>query len=155
MTTNMGRKFYVSPTPQPVEMDLDAFEDVSDWLEVRFVGNIDQTGTETNVINYDTMDTKYSDKGKGISNAGDPTVECKYDGSDPGQAKLTELALTNMYYAFKFAYDDKLTTTGGGTVEYNRGIVLGPVNPNGAPEDFKLSVFTLGLTQQSFTVVAS
>lgn len=156
MATNMGRKTYISPTPQPDEMKLTDFEALLDWVEIKFVGNIDQTGTETNIINYDTMDTKFSDKGKGISNAGDPTVECRYDGTDAGQLLATQLALTPNKYAVKFEYDDAVTpSTGTGTIEYNRGIVTGPLNPNGGPEDFKLSVFTFGFVQQSFTVPAT
>lgn len=155
MATNMGRKTYISPTPQPDEMTLEDFEELADWVEIKFVGNIEQTGTETNIIGYPTMDTKFEDKGKGISNAGDPTIECRYDGQDAGQILAAQLALTPHKYAFKFEWDDALTTGGTGTIEYNRGIITGPLNPNGGPEDFKLSVFTLGLVQQNFTVPAT
>lgn len=153
--SNKGRKTYVSPTPQPDDLDLAGFEAILDWVEIKKVGNIGETGTQTNILSYDTMDTGFSDKEKGISNAGDPTIECRYVPTDPGQIKAEELALTNMKYAFKFEYDDKLTTAGTGTIEYNRGIITGPTIPNGGVEDFPLRVFTLGLVQQNVIVPAT
>ncbi|MGU3575639.1 hypothetical protein ACLBWZ_08900 [Brucellaceae bacterium C25G] len=155
MATNMGRKTYVSKTPQPAEMSLDDFEALTDWLEVRFVTEIGESGVNTNILSLPVMDTKFTEKGKGISDAGDVAITVRYDAADPGQALLRELGETNMYYAFKFQIDDKATPTGAGSIEYNRGLITGPLRSNGAPEDFVTETFTGGFTQQPFWVSAT
>jgi hypothetical protein len=43
-------------------------------------------------------------------------------------------------------------TGGQGTKIYNRGIVTGPVRPNGANEDLDLERFTLGFIQEEIVV---
>lgn len=153
-TANMGRKFYICATPQPDDLIVSEFAALT-WVEVKYVGNIGETGTQENIISYDTMDTTVTQKQKGIANAGDPTVEVAYDADDDGQQAMRDAAETRMNYAFKFEFDDAPTLVGTPTIKYNRGIVAGPAEPNGGPEDFLLNVFTLGLNQKQITVPAS
>lgn len=153
--TNMGTKFFISPTIAPSDLALSAFEDLEDWVEVGSIGNIGETGSQVNILNYDTMDTTVSQKAKGIINAGDPTVECAYVPADLGQIAMRTAAKTNFNYAFKIVHNDKVTPAGTGTTHYNRGLVAGPSTPNGAVEDFILNVFTLALNQEQITVPAT
>ena len=76
MATNKGRKFYVSKTSQPVDMTITEFEAVTDWLEVTNVGEVGESVISTNIVSYPTMDTEFTNKGKGISDAGDMTITC-------------------------------------------------------------------------------
>lgn len=150
---NMGRKFFICTTPQEEDLSVAEFEALT-YVEVKYVGNIGETGTQENIISYDTMDTTVTQKQKGIANAGDPTIEVAYDPNDPGQAAMRDAAETRNNYAFKFEFDDAVGA-GTPTVKYNRGVVAGPAEPNGGPEDFLLNVFTLGLNQKQITVPAS
>ena len=72
--------------------------------------------------------------------------------TDAGQIALRAAALTDYRYAFKFTDDDKPASDYTDTVHYNRGIVNGPVRPNGRNEDFILERFTLGLVQREVVV---
>lgn len=159
-TTQAGAKFYIA-----VDENDDALvsnENLTqaqyeglDWLEVKGVGSFGQTGTETNGVSYDTLSDDVTQKGKGISNAGDPEVECRRIGSDPGQIEMTAAALTKNSYAFKYELANSPDATGNGTIRYNRGLVMGPTSPNGRNEDFDLAVYTLGLNQREIIVEAA
>lgn len=155
MATNMGRKFYVSKTPQPVDMTITEFEAVTDWLEVTNVGEVGESGVNTNIVSYPTMDTEFTNKGKGISDAGDMTVTCKYVANDPGQLLMSELAATAMDYAFKTVWKDSLTAAGKGTTKYDRGIIVGPLVSGGGPEDFHTVTWTCGFQQRYVEVPAT
>ncbi len=156
--TQSGAKFYIAvdvsndPVPQNSDLNQAGFEALT-WLEVSQVGNVGETGTTTNIVSYDTISTDVTQKGKGISNAGDPTVECARVGSDLGQIAMRAASLTTDSYAFKYELDDSAGTNG--TTYYNRGLVTGPSRPNGGNEDFDLEVYTLGLNQREVVVEAA
>jgi hypothetical protein len=159
--TNSGAKFYIAvdnaglALPQPSALTKAQFEAL-DWLEVKGVGSVGETGTNTNILAYDTLATEVSNKSKGISNAGDPDVEVARIYNDPGQIQMRAAALTRPSYAFKYEQDDQITpTTGNGTTYFNRGIITGPRHPNGRNEDFVLEVYTLGLNQKEIVVEPS
>ncbi|HUH57441.1 MAG TPA: hypothetical protein VL020_02875 [Pseudomonadales bacterium] len=155
MATNMGRKFFVSETPQPNDMTLTEFEVITDWVEVTKVGEVSESGVNTNILSYPTMDTEFTNKGKGISDAGDQTITCRYVADDPGQILMSELAKTNMDYAFKTVWNDQLTAGGAGTTKYDRGIIVGPVVSGGGPEDFHTLTWTCGFQQRYVEVPAT
>jgi len=157
--TQAGAKFYIAvdvttseALPKDTDLTKTEYEALT-WLEVKGVGNVGQTGTDTNVVNYDELATDVTQKGKGISNAGDPDVECRRIGADPGQVEMRRATTTKSSYAFKYELDD----SGGvnGTTFFNRGLVMGPTRPNGGNEDFDLEVYTLGLNQKEVVVEAA
>ena len=113
------------------------------------VGSIGEMGTATNVISYDTLDEDVTQKAKGISNAGDPDIECKRIAADAGQVALRAAGAIAVKdnYAFKVTDQD-------GTVHYTRAVVTGPRRPNGRNEDFELEVFNLGCNQVEVVVAA-
>lgn len=157
--TQAGAKFYIGvdtttseAKPQDTDLTLTEYEGLT-WLEVKGVGNVGQTGTDTNVVSYDELATEVTQKGKGISNAGDPDVECRRIGADPGQVEMRAATETKSSYAFKYELDDAGSTNG--TTFFNRGLVMGPTRPNGGNEDFDLEVFTLGLNQKEIVKEAA
>lgn len=152
---NAGRKLFICTTPQPNDLDATGFAALS-WVQVGGVGNHGETGSTTNILTYDTWDTDVSDKAKGVTNAGDPDVEVAYNANDLGQQALRAAALTRFKYAFKIEGNDKpnADVDSTNTIRYNRGLVTGPRQPNGAVEDFDLEIFTLGLVQRQITVPA-
>ncbi|MFD1944735.1 hypothetical protein [Paradevosia shaoguanensis] len=149
--TNKDRKAYICTTPQPNVLDQAAFEALT-WIEIGNVGAIGESGTQTNVVSYDELATDVTQKGKGISNAGDPTIECARNPTDPGQVALRAAAKTNFNYAFKFEDKDAPDADHTNSVYYNRGLVTGPTRPNGRNEDFILEVFTMALNQREIVV---
>lgn len=149
--TQKDVKFYICTTPQPADLDQAGFEALT-WVAVGQVGKIGETGIKTNVVSYDTLDTDVSTKAKGVSNAGDPTVECARSYNDAGQVAMRAAALTNFNYATKIERNDAPDASTTNTVIYNRGLVMGPTRPNGGVEDFDLEIFTLGLQQREVVV---
>jgi len=157
-TTQAGAKFYIAvdisdqPVAQNTDLDQAGYEGLT-WLEVKGVGSVGETGTNTSIVSYDELSTEVTQKGKGISNAGDPEVEVRRIGTDPGQLAMRAAALTKNSYAFKYELDDSLGVNG--TTFYNRGLVTGPRHPNGRNEDFDLEIYALGLNQKELTVEAA
>lgn len=148
--TNAGSTLWICATPQPSDLTLGQFQALT-YVQVKGVGSHGETGSSTNILTYDTWDTDVIQKGKGITNAGDPEIELARVPTDAGQIILRAAALTNLNYAFKIIRNDAVTVGGQATVRYNRGLVVGPRTPNGRNEDFDLEVFTLGLQQRQVT----
>jgi len=144
--TQAGKTIEVSTTSENSDLDQTAFEGLI-YTQVKGVGSIGETGINTNIVNYDTLEDAVQSKGKGISNAGDPQIECRRIASDAGQAALRTAGAPGDTdaRAFKVTHQD-------GTVEYQRGLVTGPVRPGGRNEDFELEQFTLALVQQEVIV---
>lgn len=148
--TNKGRKVYVCETPQATDLNQAAFEALT-WVQVKHVGNVGETGTSTNIVNYDTLEDDVIQKSKGLSNAGDPAIEVARTPDDPGQIILTTMGLTNLDYAFKIEDADGLAGFTN-TIYFNRGKVTGPSRPGGRAEDFIVEVYTLALNQEEVVV---
>jgi hypothetical protein len=149
--TNAGSKLFVCSTPQQSDLAQADFEALT-WVEVKSLGNLGETGSKTNILNYDTWDTIVTQKAKGITDAGSPTLEFARIPTDPGQIIMRQIAKTNLNYAFKIVRNDPAVSGGIGTVIYNRGLVTGPTRPGGKNEDFDLEVFTLALNQPEVVV---
>jgi hypothetical protein len=60
----MHKTEYISATIAPNDLALTDFEAIDDWVEVVKVGNIGETGSQVNILNYDTMDTTVTQKQK-------------------------------------------------------------------------------------------
>lgn len=145
--TNSGGKVAICSTPQPTALDVTEFGNLS-YVDIGKVGQLGERGANTNILTYDTWDTDVALKGKGITNAGDPVLECAYDSADPGQAALRAAAEDKSgNYAFKVTRQD-------GSVQYLRGLVTGPVEPGGRNEDFVIHNFTIALNQLPIDVPA-
>lgn len=147
--TQSGDKFYISTTAQNNDLDDHptlGFPGLT-YVEVKKVGSIGEFGIATNIVTYDTLDQDVIEKGKGLTNAGDPAIEVAELLADPGQIAMRAAgAVANKdNYAFKILRTD-------GTVEYLRGLVTGPVTPGGRNEDFRLNVYTLGLNQVPLSI---
>jgi len=150
--TLSGSKFYVCSTAQAADLDQSGFEALT-WVEVKGVGSVGETGTQQNIVSYDTMGTTVTQKSKGIANAGDPAVECERIYNDAGQIIMRTISAVadNQAYAFKWVKNDG-TAALTSTTHYYRGKCTGPTRPNGRNEDFDLEVYTLGLVQTELTV---
>lgn len=150
---NAASKVFVSASPVADQNLLQAEYEGLSWVEVRGVGNVGQTGKTTNVLTYDTWSDSVVQKAKGMTDAGSPELEVARIPTDPGQLILRAAGAVgnNQNYAFKILRSDGTTSTNG-TVQYNRGLVMGPTRPNGRNEDFDLEVFTLAFQQEEIVV---
>lgn len=151
--TNAGRKVYISNAAVPNDLDAAGFAALT-WVLIGGVGNHGETGSSTNILTYDTWDNDVVQKGKGMTNAGDPEIEVAYDPDDAGQVLLRSAAAGRLNWGFKIEGTDKPNddVDSKPTIRYNRGLVAGPRQPNGRNEDFDLEIFTLGLQMKQITV---
>lgn len=146
--TLKGRLVYVCATPQTgLPLNAAAFAALT-WVAVGNVGSIGESGASTNLPAYDELDTDVTQKSKGITDGGNPPIECSYNATDPGQAILRTAAQGTGDYAVAWTDDDGITY-------YNCGKITGPTHPNGRNEDFRLDVFTLGANQREVIVGAA
>lgn len=150
--TNAASKIYVCATPQNTDLAQGDYELLT-WVLVGGIGNLGETGKNTNVLTYPTWSESVVQKAKGLTDAGSPTLEVARIPTDAGQEILRAAAAVgnNNNYAFKIERADA-ELGGTGTIQYNRGLVMGPTRPNGANEDFDLEVFTLGFQQEEVVV---
>lgn len=143
--TLKGRGIFVCATPQTnLPLDAAAFAALT-WVQVGGVGSIGETGPNTNLPAYDQFDTDVTQKGKGITDAGNPPIECSYSATDAGQIILRAAGLTTSDYAVAFTDDD-------GVTYYQCGKIVGPTHPNGRVEDFRLDVFNVACNQREVLV---
>lgn len=149
--TNSLSKFYVCATQQPTVLDATGFGALT-WVEVSGVGDMGSAGSKTNVLSYDTWGDTVTQKSKGMTDAGSPTLEVARIPTDAGQIIMRSIANTNFNYAYKIARNDPATVGGTPTIIYNRGLAAGPERPFGKTEDFDLETFTLAFNQKEVVV---
>lgn len=139
--TNFGGKFYISDTAFNADVELADCQGAT-FIQLPNIGNIGETGVTQEPASYSTWDRPVLQKSKGEADAGNPDVEC-LDVASAGmtQMKAASAATNSNSYIFKILWND-------GTVEYNRGLVMGPRLPKGANSDFKRAVFTLACNQE-------
>lgn len=140
-TTNFSGKVFISPSVHNADMTLADFQAISGWIELPNISTVGQTGTDQNVTTYPTWGNQTVVKGKGQANAGDPEIECLDVESAGKDAFNAAGAVGNQdNYAFAIEWSD-------GKIEYNRGLVMGPVKLKGGNDDFRRLVYTLALQQ--------
>ena len=133
------------PMAQPANVTEDGFE----VTDVTGVGSVGETGSNTNILTYETWDDEVVQKGKGLTDAGSPDIEVARDPDDAGQIILRAAAETNFSYALKIEGNDAPPGANSTpTIRYNRGLVTGPREPNCRNEDFDLEIFGTGLQQK-------
>lgn len=150
VSTNKGRKVYVSAAANPIDINQAAFELLT-WVQITGVSNLGEMTSAANILSLPLLETEVLQKGKGIVDAGDPEVSVARESTDAGQILLRTLADANTYHAFKFEHADNLGGTSN-TIDYSRGLVTGPAKAGGGPEDFDIEVFTFALVQKILTV---
>ncbi|WP_235646505.1 hypothetical protein [Stenotrophomonas maltophilia] len=101
--TNAGSKLFICVTPKNADLTETEFAALT-FVQVKKVGSMGERGINTNIVQYDTLDTLVALKGKGITNAGDPQVKVAEDLTDPGQVALRAAGAPNVpdAYAFKW-----------------------------------------------------
>lgn len=145
--TNFGGVFALSSTSQNEDLTVSGFAALS-YTDIPNIGSHGDSGVSQNVVNYSTWDRNVIAKGKGEADAGSPTIEF-LDVVSAGMTLLIAAADVDNAdnYAFKITWPD-------GSIEYNRGIITGPLRMKGGNEDFKRLQFNLGFNQVPVLVAA-
>ena len=132
----------VSTTDSVTTLDQSGFEALS-YTDVGAVGLIGEYGLVTGTLAYGVFGSDEEVKIKGISDAGNPEIECARDDSDAGQQILNTAGhpASQAPRAFRITKQD-------GSVDYLRGLVTGPEQIGGGNEDFDLNMYSLGLVQK-------
>jgi len=141
--TNFGGLFAISTTAENDDLADEAAFELLTYTDVPNVGSFGDTGVSQNVVSYSTWDRNVASKGKGEADAGSPAVEF-LDVTSAGMTALLAAADVDNSdsYAFSITWPD-------GTIEFNRGVVTGPMRMKGGNEDFKRLSFTFGFSQQA------
>ena len=148
---NANGAFYFCKTPQPNDLTKEQFEAL-EWIKIEEVGKLPESGSSTNIIKYDTIDTTVTQKAKGVTDAGGGTLEVAYNGTAPGQKALREVAGNNYNYATKREVNDAPDENHTNSVFYNRGLITGPVRSGGGVEDFITETYTIANNQLEIVV---
>lgn len=139
--TNFDGRVYISPSIENDDLDLAGFQAISGWIELPEIGNVDQTGNDQNVVTYPVWGSQAIRKGKGQVDAGSPTIECLDVASAGRDAWIAAAEPSNQNnYGVAIEWSN-------GTIEYNRGLIMGPIRLKGGNEDFKRLQFICGFQQ--------
>ncbi|QHJ77043.1 hypothetical protein [uncultured Bartonella sp.] len=148
---NANGKFYICTTPQPSDLTKEQFEAL-EWTKIEEVGKLPESGSSTNIIKYDTIDTTVTQKAKGVTDAGGGSLEVAYTPDAPGQQALRKIAGNNYMYATKREVNDAPDENHTNSVFYNRGLITGPVRSGGGVEDFITETYTIANNQLEIVV---
>lgn len=122
------------------------------YAPIESVGNLGDYGISPNNVNYNTLGRALTVKQKGVQDGGDMQIEVAYLFDDVGQEQLREAAETKFNWAFKIEYADAPGEDWSNTIRYVLGVVSGPVNLGGGPDDFNRQQFTVGVNAVPVTV---
>lgn len=147
--TLKGRQVSICATPQNEDLTKSEFDGLS-WVPVSNCGMLGESGPSTNLPSYDEFDTMVIQKSKGLTDAGNPTLEVSLNLGDTGQNLLRTVADPDDDNAYAISWVDL-----DGVTHYTRAKISGPTSSNGRVEDFRIQTFTLGAVQLEEIVTAA
>lgn len=115
------------------------------YQQIRGVSNIGELGAAANIVQFSAIDDDFSEKSKGVRNAGDPVVQVGRLPSDAGQVAMRAAERTKFYYNFKLELQDAASELYTNTVIYFRALVAGVPMQFGGNEDFVMESYQLGV----------
>lgn len=139
-TTHAGGRVYISATTANERLDEAGFSALT-YIPIPGLGNHSDTGLTQSVSSYSAWGQQVACKRKSQATAQDFSLEFLALPSAGMEALEFAGAPGNSNcYAIKTAWPD-------GSVEYNRGVVTGPIWPKGSNEDFRLARFDVNTMQ--------
>lgn len=150
-TTLLGTKVSISTTSTSKDANQAALAALT-YSEIGSVGNLGDYGISPNNVSYNTLGRPLVVKSKGVQDGGDLQIEVAYLFDDVGQDQLRTAAATKFNWAIKIEYPDAPGEDWSNTVRYVVGIVSGPLNLGGGPDDFHRQQFTVGVNAVPITV---
>lgn len=145
-STLAGAKVSICTTTQTPGATETVLEGLT-YVDIGSVGNLGDYGASPNIVSYDTLDTDVTQKSKGVTDAGELSIECARIFDDIGQIALRAAALTKFNYAIKIEYEDAPSATHTNTIMYCVGVVSGPQMLGGSTDDFIRESYAVGMNQ--------
>jgi hypothetical protein len=116
-----------------------------DFVEIKEMSNMGDFGPVANILAFQTVSDKYSKKGKGGYNAGDPAVVFGRLPNDPGQVRVRAAVNDKYYRNFKLELADAESEHYENSVIYFRALVSGAPGQFGGQESFMTQTASLGI----------
>jgi hypothetical protein len=145
ITTATGAKIFIGPQVAPSVDTASEFAALTGWVEVGLVESLGEFGDQSSAVNFAALNDGRQRKAKGIRDAGDLTLTCGRDSTDPGQQALVAAEATPLKYAFRVVLPDQITTNGSGTTAYFRGLVMSKRLNVGSSDNVIRSTFMIGI----------
>lgn len=149
-STASGTQIFIGPSISSTTDTLAEMQALSPWTEVGEVSSIGEYGDQSNDVTFQSLGDGRVRHTKGARDAGTMVLTVARDFSDAGQQALIDAEGTNLEWAFKVVYDDALTVSGTGTVEYFRAKVMGKRSSPGSGDNVITRTFNLGINSEIF-----
>jgi hypothetical protein len=153
--TASGTQIYIGPSVGSTTDTLAEFQALSPWTAVGEVSSLGEYGDQSNDVTFQSLEDARVRHTKGARDAGTMVLTVARDGTDPGQAALIDAEATNLEYAFKIVYDDKVTVSGTGTTEYFRAKVMSKRANVGSGDNVITLTFNCGINSEIFLADAT
>lgn len=105
-----GTKVHIGPAKPAQTVDFTAADFTSieeDWIEIGSKESIGEFGDTSAEVTFDDIGKNRTQKLKGTRNAGNMTLVCGIDYSDPGQIALLAAEKTPHDYSFMVEFNDR------------------------------------------------
>lgn len=154
IATAAGTKLYISTLPVTDATDtLGEFAALS-WTEVKEVENLGDYGDEANIIPFASLGDARVRKQKGARDAGNMTVVCGADPTDPGQVLMATAEGSEYQYAFRVVLADGQTALYTDSIHYFRGLVASKRLGVGTVDNVVRRTFNVGITSAIYELPA-
>lgn len=153
ITKVAGSQIYIGPVYNVRAPQLSDFQAVASngWTKIGGVTNVGDFGPSGTMIESKTVDYGFVERVKGIIDYGTFDLTVEYDATDPGQQFLMNNAKGTDSYMFMVVYPD--SESGNSTTSYFKG-PYSYKNKLGGTDDVISNVFTIGISGESFTILA-
>jgi hypothetical protein len=145
-----GTTIYIGPSITSTTDTLAEMQALSPWTEIKPVQSMGEYGDQANDISFGSLSDSRTQHTKGLRDAGTMALTVARDFSDAGQQALIDAEGGNLEWAFKVVYDDALTVSGTGTVEYFRGKVMSKRTNVGSADNVITRLFNIGINSEIF-----
>lgn len=128
ITTATGARYFIAGTTSiPFTSDqaaLDAFEAITDWVEIGEVEDGGELGDQSNDVTFQSLSDGRVRHLKGARDAGTIALVCGADPADAGQQALRAAEKTKFNYPFRVIYEDAPDENHTDSVDYFLGMVM-------------------------------
>lgn len=156
ITTATGARYAIGGTTSiPFNSDqaaLDAFEAITDWVEIGEIEDGGELGDQSNDVTFQALSDGRVRHLKGARDAGTIALVCGADPSDPGQQALRAAERTKFNYPFRVIYEDAPDENSTDSVDYFIGMVMSARKAIGTGDNVLRRNFAVGINSPIITV---
>ena len=145
-----GTKVFIGPAT--TSDDVETYEALTTYVEVKLVESFGEIGDESSVITFNSLSDGRVRKRKGLRDSGTTTINCGVDRDDPGQTAMIAAEKSKARYAFKITTPDP-DGVGSATETYFGALVTSARTNRGANNAVVMRSFGLALDTEVIDVV--